>query len=80
MVTDRLTYLERKVSDMEREQSAQEVELTALAEQIKTLSIAVTELTAVLNRGRGALWGIVALTSSASAVVTWLGLHFGAKP
>lgn len=80
MVTDRLLYLERKVSDMESEQSAHATELEAISKQLDALTPAVRDLTAALNRGKGAVWGIVAMSSAASAIVTWAGMHFGSKP
>ena len=76
---DRMTYLERDLSQLKAEYAGHVVTQTALAESVRGLVIAVDELTATLNKGKGALAAMVSVSGAAGLAVGWLTYHLGAK-
>lgn len=54
----RILELERTVSDMRADAAESAADIRHLTEAVNKLTVTVDGLSAALNRGRGALWGI----------------------
>lgn len=74
-MTDELFQLRTDVSHLREANGRHDANIQNLTLQLTTLTCAVTDLTAVLNRGRGALWAICAASGAAGAAVT-AAIHF----
>ena len=64
------------ITDLRIHQNAEAVAVEHLATEIKSLSVTVGELRDVMNRGRGALWGIGAAAAGAGGLVSYIGHKF----
>lgn len=67
-----LESIRSEVGDLREANGRHDANIQTLTTQLATLTKAVTELTATLNRGRGALIALCALSGAAGAVVTGL--------
>lgn len=78
-MADELSQLRTEVSYLREANGRHDANIQNLTLQLTTLTVAVTDLTAVLNRGRGALWVVVTASSAVGGGVAWLLNHFIGK-
>lgn len=64
-----LEQLREEVGNLREANGRHDANIQSLTLQLSTLTTAVTDLTAVLNRGRGALWAITCASGAAGAIV-----------
>jgi hypothetical protein len=70
-----LDQLRDDIGDLRESNGRHDANIQTLTTQLATLTAAVTDLTGVLNRGRGALWAICAACGAAGAAVS-SAIHF----
>jgi hypothetical protein len=64
-----MSELDNRVRDLEIAQAKQEVLLEQVAKVLQDNTTAIAELTAALNRGKGAMWGLTAFSTLVGAGV-----------
>lgn len=75
-----LDQLREEVGDLREANGRHDANIQTLTAQLATLTGAVTDLTAVLNRGRGALWAIISASGAAGALVGAAVHYFTGRP
>lgn len=63
--------------DVRLKQAKLETTHEHLSTTIKQLSEVVTELTAAMNKGSGAIWAVASLGGAIGAVGSWIASHWG---
>lgn len=62
--------VEDRIRELEIAKAVQQERLDALTEAVRANTVALAQLTAVMNQGRGAWWAIVAASAGVSFVTT----------
>lgn len=70
-----LDQLRADIGALREANGRHDANITTLTTQMGSLTQAVNDLTAVLNRGRGALWAVCAASGAAGAFVTGV-IHY----
>jgi hypothetical protein len=70
MSEDRIRQLEEHVGDLRVDNAALASSVQHLTVSVEKLTVSLTELQAVMNKGRGALWVIVAASTFLGGIVS----------
>jgi hypothetical protein len=70
MSEDRIRQLEEHVGDLRVENASLAMSVQHLSASVEKLTVSLTELQAVMNKGRGALWVIVGVSTFLGGVIS----------
>lgn len=70
---EQLRELDRDVVALKVSNAQLAVTVSNLAQQVQALQLVTSELTATLNRGKGALWGLMLIAGAIGGVLSTVG-------
>jgi hypothetical protein len=70
---EQLRELDRDVVALKVGNAQLAVTVANLANQVQALQVVTAELTATLNRGRGALWGLMLIAGAVGGMLSTMG-------